>query len=353
MCRFVGRLILRAQRRDSWLATGQKAIENQRRRTMNHMNIKAGVRSVLSRSYLVSLPERTTRAGAALTGGLVYEASEVVLPLAVRRSKLYQAIVGRLLRITIELVGGVEGVYPAQQMPVRELLVRKTAGNAVELSSFVAVGWSPLWLLAGASDLIGGTKVYLRALLKELRDAGVLAADAEVASFEELLPALEGTSGVLADTVDVPPLNVSSVRTSWQELRRQAAELPDAAGLERIFAELQLAARREDRSILEISSMVALGAVRSGVRLGSVHVFDYYRHALPTIVEEGLLSFLRRTSTPYLTRAGSHFDPRSSTYSERLLRRWAERRSPTESPVGRQTATQAEASDEEKPPARG
>ncbi len=49
----------------------------------------------------------------------------------------------------------------------------------------------------------------------------MLAADAEVASFEELLTVLEGTSGVLADTVDVPPLNVPSVRTSWQELRRQ------------------------------------------------------------------------------------------------------------------------------------
>ena len=69
--------------------------------------------------------------------------------------------------------------------------------------------------------------MYLRALLKELRDAGVLAADAEVASFEELLTALEGTSGVLAATVDVPPLNVPSVRTSWQELQRQAADLPD------------------------------------------------------------------------------------------------------------------------------
>ena len=300
-------------------------------------------RTVLSRSYLASLPERSVRAGAALTGGLVYEASEVVLPVAVRRSRLYQAIVGRLLRITIELVGGVEGVYPAQEMPVRELLVRKTAGNAVELSSFLAVGWSPVWLLAGASDLVGGTKVYLRALVTELRDAGLLAEDADVASFEELLTTLEDTSGVLADTVDVPPLNVSSVRTSWQELQRQAADLPDADSLEKIFAELQLAARREDRSILEISSMVALGAVRTGITLGNVHIFDYYRRALRTIVEEGLLSFLRRTSTPYLTRASSHFDPQSSTYSERLLRRWADRRSP----MGRQTAPQSQAADEE------
>jgi hypothetical protein len=306
-------------------------------------NVKPETQTVLSRSYLASLPERTARAGAALTGGLVYEASEVALPLAVRRSRLYQAIVGRLLRITIELVGGVEGVYPGQEMPARELLARKTAGNAVELGGFLAVGWSPLWLLAGASDLVGGTKAYLRALATELRDAGALAEDADVATFDELLTALEGTSGVLADTVDVPPLNLPSVRTSWQELQRQAADLPDAAGLERIFAGLQLAARQEDRSLLEISSLVGLGAVRAGIKLGNAHVFDYYRLALRTIVEEGLLSFLRRTSTPYIVRAGSHFDPRSSTYSERLLRRRAARRSPAE----REPAPQADASDEE------
>jgi hypothetical protein len=248
-----------------------------------------------------------------------------------------------LLRITIELVGGVEGVYPSEGMPARELLVRKTAGNALETASFLAVGWSPVWLLAGASDLVGGSKVYLRALATELRDAGVLAPDAEVASFEELLGALEGTSGVLADTVDVPPLDVPGVRTSWQELQRQAAELPDAAGLEKIFAGLQTAARQEDRSMLEISSAVALGAVHAGVKLGNVHVFDYYRGALRTIVEEGLLSFLRRTGTPYLTRAGAHFDPASSTYSERLLRRLADRRSA----VDHKTTPQPEASDEE------
>jgi hypothetical protein len=316
---------------------------------VNDVNSRVGAQTVRSRSYLASLPERTARAGAALAGGLVYEASEVMLPLAVRRTRLYQAIVGRLLRITIELVGDVEGVFPTQEMPVRELMVRKAAGNVVELSSFLAVGWSPVWLLAGASDLVGGSKAYLRALVTELRNAGVFVEDPDVASFEELLTVLEGTSGVLADTVDVPPLNVSSLRTSWQELQRQVADLPDAAALENIFAELQLAARQENRSLLEISSMVALGAVRTGVSLGNVHIFDYYRRALRTIVEEGLLTFLRRISTPYLTRAASHFHPRSSTYSERLLRRLADRRSP----VGRQTTPQTQEASDEENSARG
>ncbi len=91
-------------------------------------------------------------------------------------------------------------------------------------------------------------------------------------------------------------------------------------------------------------SLVALGAVRAGINLGNVHVFDYYRRALRTIMEEeGLISFLRRTSTPYLWRAGSHFDPRPSTYSGRLLRRRVARRSSTE----HETAPRADASDEE------
>ena len=287
-----------------------------------------GYRRYFSQRYLASLPERTARAGAALTGGFVYETGEVLLPLAVRRSRLYQAVVGRLLRITIELVGGVEGVYPTEVMQARELLARKTAGNVVEIGSFLAVGWSPVWLLAGASDLIGGSKAYLRVLVSELKEAGVLSAEEDVASFEELLTTLEGTSGVLADTVDVPPLNVAGARSSWQELRRQVGDLPDADGLEKIFSELRLAARREDRSVTEISSVVALGAVRAGMTLGNVHIFDYYRGALRTIADEGLVSFLYRTSTPYLTRARSHFDPGSSTFSERLLRRWADRRSP-------------------------
>jgi hypothetical protein len=240
----------------------------------------------------------------------------------------------------------VEGVFPTEEMQARELLARKTAGNVVEIGSFLAVGWSPVWLLAGASDLIGGSKAYLRVLVTELRDAGVLSAEEDVSSFEELLSALEGTSGVLADTVDVPPLNVAGVRASWQELRRQAGDLPDAQGLEKIFSQLRLAARREDRSVMEISSVVALGAVRAGVTLGNVHIFDYYGGALRTIADEGLVSFLYRTSTPYLTRARSHFDPESSTFSERLLRRWADRRSSAAS----RTTEDAESSAEDHQP---
>ena len=293
--------------------------------------------------YLASLPERAGRAGAALLGGAVYELSETALPEFVRRSKLYEATVARLLRITIELLGDVHGVYPDTPMTVQELTLRKAAGNVVEFASVVVAGWSPLWLLAGAADAIGGSKVYLRALVEELERIGLLQPDTDISSFEELLSRLEGTSGVLADAVDVPPLNVNDLRASWRALQSQATDLPSPEGLASIFAGLQEAARREGRSLLEVSTLVGLGAARAGIRIGDVYVFDYYRRALRSIAEEGLLTFLRRISSPYLERAGKHFDPAAPTYTERLLglldRRRARQSLPAQLGPGGEAAT--------------
>jgi len=49
--------------------------------------------------YTLSLPERTLRAIAAGLGGLLYEATQVLLPGWLRRSRLYRAIVAGTLRI--------------------------------------------------------------------------------------------------------------------------------------------------------------------------------------------------------------------------------------------------------------
>ena len=64
---------------------------------------------------------------------MVYETSNVLLPVSLRKTKFYQATVDRLLRIVIELVGDVHGVYADQTTSVEELMTRKTAGNVVEI----------------------------------------------------------------------------------------------------------------------------------------------------------------------------------------------------------------------------
>ena len=123
--------------------------------------------------FVLSLPERIVRATVAVAGGAVHETAQLVLPRLVRRSRLYEASAKNLLRVAIELVGGVEGastVEPGAPAP-RELALRKGAGNVVELGSIAAFGFSPLWLLAGASDVAHGSRVYLAALTAELKRA--------------------------------------------------------------------------------------------------------------------------------------------------------------------------------------
>ena len=59
-------------------------------------------------TLLASLPERLVRAIAALLGGALHETFTLTLPRIVRGSRLYEATAKNLLRVTIELVGGVE-----------------------------------------------------------------------------------------------------------------------------------------------------------------------------------------------------------------------------------------------------
>ena len=58
--------------------------------------------------YLLTLPERILRSVAAAGGGAIHETAELVLPRLIRHSRLYEATAKNLLRITVELVGGVE-----------------------------------------------------------------------------------------------------------------------------------------------------------------------------------------------------------------------------------------------------
>lgn len=272
--------------------------------------------------YVASLPERLVRTAAAGAGGLVHETSEAILPPPIRRSQLYQSTIGRMLRIVVEFVGGVAGEESAEDMAVKDLAVRKLAGNAVEMASVVAVGWSPLWLLAAAADVTGGTRAYLDTFVKELKTSGVLPSDADVSTADDLLAALGNTSGQMADTIDIPPMALDEMRNSLSQFRQHAGDLPDPRDLTQIFTEMNRAATEQNRSLLTVSSLVAAGAIQAGIQLGNVHLFSFYRDSLSTIRTEGVPAYVQRISQPYLEAAANHLHPRSGTHTQRLLGRF-------------------------------
>ena len=272
--------------------------------------------------YVASLPERLVRSAAAAGGGILLETTNLILPPPVRQhSKLYQATVARMIRITVEFVGGVTGRYPAERMDASELAVRKLGGNAVELASIVAVGFSPLWLLAAASDVTGGVRTYLDAFVRELKDTGALAESADVSSVDGLLVALESASGQAADTIDIPPLTIEHMRVSLGQFRQHAEAIPSPNDLAGLFKELTDVAREQDRSLLFMSSLVAAGAIHAGIQLGNTHLVSFYSDSLAAIRKEGVPAYLGRISQPYLAAATHHLHPSSKAHTPRLIRR--------------------------------
>ena len=272
-------------------------------------------------AFLVSLPERTVRALIGALGGAVHETAEVLLPRFARRSRLYEATAKNLLRIAIELVGDVERPAPPDEPDAGELLRRKTAGNVVEFGSIAAFGFSPLWLLAAASDVSHGSRVYLQALVAELERAGVLSPGAEPGTVDDVLSALEGTSGTTARLVDLPPLELADLRASLSELRSSAAELPTPRELAGLYRGLLRTAARERRPLLEVSSGMGLAFALSARNVGRDHIVVPYREDWRPLRDEGFAAYARRVSAPYREAVAGHFDPDRRSWTERAVTR--------------------------------
>ena len=175
--------------------------------------------------------------------------------------------------------------------------------------------------LAAASDISRGSRVYLDSLVTELKRAGFLSEETELGTVDDLLSALEGTSGTTARLVDLPPLELAELRKSFAELRASAGELPSPQELAALYEGLQRTAARERRSLLEVSSGMGLAFLLSARHLGREHLVTPYREDWQPLREEGFAAYSRRISEPYRTAIGGHFDPERTTWTERALGR--------------------------------
>ena len=276
--------------------------------------------------FYASLPERGARAGVAAIAGTVDETLALALPRFVRRSRFYEATAKNLLRVAIELVGGVERPPAAEPQPdARELAKRKAAGNVVEIGSIAAFGFSPLWLVAAASDITHGSRVYLNALTEELRAAGLLGDEVDADSVDRLLGVLERTSGDAARLIDIPPLELRGLRASLAELGSHADSLPSSDELAALYSALRRAAEAENRSVLEVSSGVGLAFLTSARKVSDAHVVAPFREDWQPLRDEGFAAYSQRVGRPYREAVARHLRPGESTHTQRLLERLAAR----------------------------
>src|SRR5689334_13995562 len=269
----------------------------------------------------------------ALASGLVREVGEVTIPSAIRRGRLYQNLVEATLRFLIEQVGQVEGVFPGEEKLSEDFLVRKAAGNGIELIGILAFRASPVWVLAALADVSGTGRFLVREITASLEAEGLLEPGTEFNTVDEMLLGLEGSAGRLAANVNMPPLDVKSLRQEWRSLRAELAkipprQMPGADSLRDLWKEIRAESLRQDRTVFQVSSLMAISAMKSvpekarwlsasarsaarktGTAVAGILLKDY-RNSLKQIAATGYARYAVDQFRPYLSAAVSQFSPR-------------------------------------------
>ena len=293
--------------------------------------------------YIVSLPERVVRSATALAGGLLRELGQVAVPTAVRRTRLYQSLVDSTLRFLVEQVGQVEGVYPAEGRLVEDFVVRRTAGNGLELIGVLTFRASPVWVLAALADLTGAGRRVVLEIAEALKQEGLLEPDSRFETVDQLLDGLERSAGRVAEAINTPPLKVEELRKEWEALRAEVGsiprpQMPSPEVVTGLWDKLKEQAAVQGRTVFEVSALMALSAVSSipesarwlarcahvaARRTGELFagaLLGHYARALQEIRSEGFMPYWSRQFKPYLRAAAEQFSPRRTSLTQRWLR---------------------------------
>jgi hypothetical protein len=294
------------------------------------------------RNFLLSLPERGLRSATALAGGLLREVGDVAIPKTIRRSQLYRNLVEATLRFLIEQVGQVKDVYPGGEKLSEDFMVRRAAGNGIELIGILTFRASPVWVLAALADASGAGRFLVREITSSLKAEGLLDHGAEFDTVDEMLVGLEASASRLAATVNTPPLDVKSLRREWIALRGDLAripprQLPGKEVLHDLWKDIEQEAGRQNRSVFQVSSLMAISAMKSvpekarwlsasarsaarktGTAVAAILLEDY-RTSLKQIRETGYVRYAVDQFRPYWFAAVSQFSPGHQSLTERLI----------------------------------
>lgn len=291
--------------------------------------------------FFLSIPERTIRSLAAVSGGTAVFVTETFIPPPVQESTLYRVTIGDLQQFLVERVAQMDNSILAGVKTRRleqNFMPRRVAGSVVDMAGLLWIRFSPLWIFAIASDAATGSKVFLNRLVAQLKTNEVLAEDVEIHSLTELLDNLHAASDVSAQTVNMPPLSTEDVKATANELRQHYGRLfANSSNLlprfESLWQQMEAVSTETGASTSKVSGLMTLDlmdwgekGVRSITAVGQTgseligeHILDSYAKTLNQIAREGLPQYFGRMMAPYAEKAVNHFDAKNQTWTERQL----------------------------------
>lgn len=248
------------------------------------------------------------------------------------------------LRFLIQEVGQVEGIYSGEAELAQTFLLRRTASHGIELLGILTFHASPVWVLAALADITGAGHKLIGEISQSLKEEGLLDPDSRFETLDQVLDGLENSSARLAQTLNMPPLDIPGLRREWKILKDELPRIPAAKvaapeRLERLWTNLKQSAEAQGRSVFTVSSLIAVSTVanvpanmlrlsragrsaarRTGRILGDA-LLDHYTAALDEMSRTGIVEYWKREFRPYLSAAALQFAPQHESSTERLLRK--------------------------------
>ncbi len=308
---------------------------------MDEMDTPKGKRIRLE--YLLSLPERSLRALAALVGGASVFLADTLLPSALRGTTIYKLIIGDTQRFLIERVAQMElegqSFVLSQEIP-KNYVQRKAAGTVLEAAGLLAFHFSPLWVFAIAGDASSGGKVFLERLMKHLKENGVIPEGVVINDLVDLIEATQAASRMSVKAVDTPPLSreelvalVDDLRGAYGVMFLQVPEL--TSHFERLWERMEMISKRENMSLAELSGVMTVQVANMGrksvgtiLALGKTSselfgekIIQNYKVTLDLISELGMKDYLRRYMAPFVEKSLHHFERSRESWIEQKMRK--------------------------------
>jgi Zn-finger nucleic acid-binding protein len=292
---------------------------------------------VKSLLYGISLPERIMRSAVGMTAGTAREAAQLMVPKAFQTSKSYEVAITNSLNFLTDTIGGFDS-QKDDAVDAGEHLAKKAIGNFVDMAGMATLHVSPMWILAAVSDVAYGSSTYLKELAVELEKQGIIDKSSTIHNVDDILDAIQNTSGNMASSFDKPPLSVQELRDFVAETRESASQakiqklLPESE-MRQYWESLHATATQENISPFEAATAVAMHTAQqastitmtgvTGVKVaGSLlqrNVLQHYQDSLVMLREEGFLPVLQSTYQPYVGQVWNNFSGERKSWTESIL----------------------------------
>lgn len=288
--------------------------------------------------YLISLPERSLRFITSVTTSITSLLTKTLLPKPIQKSTLYQMTFGLLQNYLIEHVAEIP-LENIEESSSKDYIYRKTAGSAIEGIGLLTLHYSPVWLLAMISDIAGGSQIYLKYLIKSLREEGIIDTNQEFASVDSLLSHVQKVSENSAKFIDQPPIKKEEFMAIFTQLKYIYEENPKFLmrffhKLEKIYKELQVLSDTSQVSFEKLTGGITMDLMKSlgektlnfskistkaTMEIFNVYFIKSYEETLEQIKIIGTYNYLTNHMHPFINQLKTHFKKEKITTTDKII----------------------------------